>query len=74
MTVGQLISLLKQFPTELPVYFCHDELSGKVIPPESAVAALVHPQRCVMADDGDPAKTVSHDFIHAVVLQAAPAK
>jgi hypothetical protein len=74
MTVSNLIRLLQQFPSDLQVYFCNEESSRQAISPAAAVAKLVHPGRCLIAADDDPAKTVSDDFVHAVVIQAASVK
>ena len=74
MTVGNLIKLLQQFPADLQIYFCNDEAQRKVVSPEAATAKLVHPRRLLFASDDDPAKTVSHDFVHAVVMTAPSSK
>ena len=70
MKVGNLIQLLQQFPADLRVYFCPDEAQLNVVLPATVAAKMVQPHRKVMADESDPAKTISHEFIHAVVMIA----
>lgn len=68
MTVGDLITLLREFPPELPAFFSPDDAGRVAVSPRDAVMNLVHPGRGeVMADD-DPSPTVPHGFVDSVVI------
>ncbi len=68
MTVGELIALLNEFPSEFPVFFCPDEAGRVAVSPQDAVMDLVHPDRGeVMADD-DPSTTVPEGFVDSLVI------
>lgn len=67
MTVGELIALLREFPPELPVFFCPDEAGRFALSPRDAVMNLVDPARQVVLAD-DSATTVPMGFVDSVVI------
>ena len=68
MTVGELIGLLREFPSDLPVFFCGDALGRRAVAPQDAIMDLVHPGRGEVLPDDDPCTTVPPGFVDALVV------
>jgi hypothetical protein len=66
MTVADLVALLSEFPPELPVFFCPDEVGRAAVIPRDAVMDLVHPTRGEVLADGTP--SIPDGFIDALVI------
>jgi hypothetical protein len=68
MTVGELIKLLNEFPSNLQVYFCPDADGKRAMSPVDATLNMVHRGRGEVMNDEDPYSTVPPGFGDALVI------
>jgi len=68
MTVAELISLLEDFPPELPVFFSPDAAGCVAVAPKDAVMNLVHPGRGEVIADDATSTTSQPGFVDSLVI------
>lgn len=68
MTVQELISLLREFPQPLPVYFSPGDSSERVIQPVDAIMNLVNGNLKLELPDDFPGRQIPAGYVDSLVV------
>jgi hypothetical protein len=68
MTVRELVSLLLEFPENLPVHFSLGDGSGRVIQPMDAIMNLVNGNMKLELPDEYPERHIPEGYVDSVVV------
>lgn len=68
MTVRELVSLLREFPENLPVHFSLGDGSGRVIQPVDAIMNLVNADLRMELPDDYPGRKIPEGYADSVVV------